>query len=62
MKKLFFTMFALLVGFASNAFAITAADIDTTTALADLAVALIAVLGVAVTIFGYKKLLGLFGR
>ena len=42
--------------------ALTASDVDFSPALADLSVVFLAIIGVTITIFGYKKILALLGR
>ena len=52
------------LGFGSMVFAapLTATDVDFTNAVNDLSVVFLAIVGVLVIIFGYKRILGLLSR
>jgi hypothetical protein len=63
MLKKFFALCAVALGFAVNASAaLTAADVPMTDAKADITLVFLAILGVAVIIFGYRKIMSLIGR
>lgn len=49
---------AMVIGTQAQA-ALTAADVDTSGASADVGVVVIAILGLLVTVFGFRKVLGL---
>ena len=44
----------------TNAMALAATDFDTGTAVADIGLAVVAVLGVVVVVFGFRKVVGMF--
>lgn len=54
MKKFLLSLLALLFAISSQA-ALVATDIDTTTASSDIELVFKAILGVAVTLFGFRK-------
>lgn len=63
MKKFLLSVLALGLGFATQASAaLTAADVPMTDAKADVTLVFLAILGVAVVLFGYRKIMGLIGR
>lgn len=58
--RYFFFLFLSVLGLVSNASAaLTATDVDFAPAIADLGVVFLALIGVSIVIFGYRKILGL---
>ena len=51
-----------LLGVTQASAALTATDVDMSTASADVTVVVIAIIGLLVVIFGFRKVLGLLGR
>jgi hypothetical protein len=63
MKKFLLAGIAATAALVSNASAaLTATDIPMDTATSDVTLVFLAILGVAVVIFGFRKIMGLIGR
>jgi hypothetical protein len=63
MKKFLLSGIAATAALVSNASAaLTAADVPMDTAISDVTLVFLAILGVAVIIFGFRKIMGLIGR
>lgn len=59
-KKFFTVALAAVLGFVANAnAALTAAQVDMTSAQADITTVFLAIIGVLVLIFGYRKIMGM---
>lgn len=63
LKKMLLSVLALGLGFATQASAaLTAADVPVADAKSDILVVFLAILGVLVVIFGYKKVMAMIGN